>query len=283
MHSDPSKLSALPPGVPQDVAPEGTDLVLARRRLLLRGLGKGAAAAAALSPLASQATRSYTIPNGALNGGLGYCSISGFQSAAISFAPGGNAPTPCSAPGPTAYFKTDPKNYTHGATTAERRQAIRDLLTSWGVAPLPGNVVLDSLSTSGGQPWLRDGKIYKNTLAGTSGGSVLQIYADQPGAYPPGTSWSPVSSFDGMLNESATTVTRAVNSLLHILYSHATDDRAYVIAVFLGCIGEDGARTSSSGFTSGTIPFDAKYVADQYNNPATRANAVAFFKRICGA
>ena len=59
-----------------------------RRSAILSGLGKGSVALAALSPLASQASRSHKLFNPNLGTGTDcYCTVSGFQSAAISQIP----------------------------------------------------------------------------------------------------------------------------------------------------------------------------------------------------
>ena len=276
MHSNPSKLSAPPLGVPQDVAPEGTDLVLARRRLLLRGLGKGAAAAAALSPLASQATRSFKLNNQAINGD-GYCSVSGFHSAVISLAPGGGAVELCSAPGPQTYFETEDGSYS-GSTPEEIRASIRALLTNWGVTNLPNDTGLDNLNTLG-RLIKKNGMLFLNTSVVSGGGQLRRIKASS--TYPAGENWKPVASFSNLLNNTAPANVAAADTLLYLLYRYQTQDTSYVAAAFLGCIREDGTRTAPGGFASGPIPFDAKYVADQFNSNAVAA--VPFFKRLCGA
>lgn len=284
MQSNVSKSSAPSPAAWHDPAHEGMDAVLARRRLLLRGLGKGAAAAAALAPMASQATRSYKLHNDGL-GRDGYCSVSGFQSAVISLAPGGNAVSPCSAPGPQAYFlsPTPERSYTHINTAAARRAAVRDALAAWGVSPTPGDAVLNALAVFNGIWQHSDGKIYLNIAANSSSGGTLRQIAPDPLQYPAGANWGPGATLNSMVNDAFALATRAQNSLLFTLYNYQADDKAYVVAAFLGCIKEDnGSRMASGGFTSGAIPFDAKYVADQYKNTSTRVSAVAFFKTLCG-
>lgn len=275
MHSDPSKLSAPPPGVSQDAAPDGMDPVLARRRLLLRGLGKGAAAAAALSPLASGATRSFKLDNPAINGD-GYCSVSGFHSAVISLAPGGGEVQPCSAPGPQTYFETVDGNYS-GSTPEEIRASIKALLMGWGVTNLPNDTGLDNLNTLG-RLIKKNGMLFLNTSVISGGGQLRRIKASS--SYPAGENWKPVASFDNLRNDTAPSGVTAADTLLYLLYRYQSQDLAYVVAAFLGCIREDGTRSAPGGFASGPIPFDAKYVADQYNSNAVAA--VPFFKRLCG-
>ncbi|GCL64870.1 hypothetical protein [Pseudaquabacterium pictum] len=77
--------------------------VSARRQAILRGLGKGGAALAALSPVVSHATRDFKLKNDALPApGFGYCTVSGFQSAAMSGSP---APAVCGALEPKDFIE----------------------------------------------------------------------------------------------------------------------------------------------------------------------------------
>lgn len=279
MHSDPTKLSAPPSGVLQDAASEGMDPVLARRRLLLRGLGKGAAAAAALSPLASQATRSFKLDNPAISGD-GYCSVSGFHSAVISLAPGGGQVQPCSAPGPQTYFSEQSGGYSHAAGDDEdRRNKMRSLLSGLGVNQI-NDSQLDALAVPGAS-LVRNKKVILNTSIGSSGtGGTLAVISATT-AYPTGQKWRGGATFAGLLADVDSTASSAQDSLLYLLRSYQNDDKAYVVAAFLGCIREDnGSRSAPGSFATGPIPFDAKYVADQYNSNAVAA--VPFFKRLCG-
>lgn len=84
------------------LAPVEAQSTTERRRAILLGLGKGGVALAALSPLASQAGRTHMLTNAALPGGNGYCSVSGFQSAAISGTP---APVLCGVYTPGHFLK----------------------------------------------------------------------------------------------------------------------------------------------------------------------------------
>lgn len=63
-----------------------------RRSAILKGLGQGSVAMAALSPLASQASRSHVLYNSVIGTNC-YCTVSGFQSAALSPSTGANPPT----------------------------------------------------------------------------------------------------------------------------------------------------------------------------------------------
>ena len=72
------------PGDPEVDDADPNRLRASRRAAILGGLGKGSAALAALSPLASRASGSHKVANATNPGGFGYCSESGFQSAVIS-------------------------------------------------------------------------------------------------------------------------------------------------------------------------------------------------------
>lgn len=299
MHSNPSKLSAPPPGVLQDAAPEGLDPGLARRRLLLRGLGKGAAAVAALSPLASQATRSYTLHNPIVNRD-GYCSVSGFQSAAISVAPGQSLTT-CSAQAPRAFFDQTDVAYVWESRSivaqnrTNHRAAVRAMfVANFGFtvteADAIGNGRIDGLAVTN-TPQIISGALYLSTdytnpaTNGQNGsGTIRQIKASTN--YPNSVSNAlPLRSFENMMDNVGggnVSNANAKQSVLYTLYDVQPNNKAYFAAVALGCIKEDSAFQSSGGFTAGLIPFDAKYVGDMYNDPGKQADAGVFFKTLCG-
>ena len=300
MHSDPSKPSAHSPGVLHDAAPEGVDPVLARRRLLLRGLGKGAAAAAALSPLASQATRNYTLHNPIVDR-TGYCSVSGFQSAAISVAPGQSITT-CSAQPPSWFFEQTDVAYiweSSSNVTQNRnnhRAAVRALLqASFGFtlaeANNVGNGRIDGLVVTN-TPQIIMSALYLTTAYanpaanGQNGsGTIRQIKASAN--YPSVVvNARPLRYFENMMDNvpgsGNVDNANAKQSVLYTLYDVQPNNKAYFAAVALGCIKEDNAFQSSGGFTAGLIPFDAKYVGDMYNDPAKQADAGVFFKTLCG-
>jgi hypothetical protein len=300
MHSDPSKPSAHSLGVLHDAAPEGVDPVLARRLLLLRGLGKGAAAAAALSPLASQATRNYTLHNPIVDR-TGYCSVSGFQSAAISVAPGQSLTT-CEAKPPSAFFDQDQAAYdwesssTVSQNRTNHRAAVRALLVSYfgftvAEANAVGNGRIDGLAVTN-TPQIIAGALYLSTVYANpaangqiGSGTIRQIKASTN--YPTVVANArPLRYFENMMDNvpgsGNVDNANAKQSVLYTLYDVQTNNKAYFAAVALGCIREDNAFQSSGGFTAGLIPFDAKYVGDMYNDPAKQADAGVFFKTLCG-
>lgn len=111
-----------------------------RRAAILGGLGKGTVALAALSPLASQASRTHKLfnPNFGTGGADCYCTVSGFQSAAISQIPS----TTCGTFTPQHFLKkaalalnyidqtnsTEQKNY--NSTSITNGNGPRDLAIS---------------------------------------------------------------------------------------------------------------------------------------------------------
>ena len=82
MSYEPNNTSPVPS--PESASPQ------ARRRAILAGLGKGSVALAALSPLASEASRTHKLFNSVLGKDC-YCSVSGFQSPVVA----GSTPTTC--------------------------------------------------------------------------------------------------------------------------------------------------------------------------------------------
>ena len=257
---------------PASAAATAAAAALRRRRALLSGLSKGAAAAAALTPLASQATRSYVLFNPSL-GGNGYCSVSGFQSAAVSLAPGQTFTT-CSSLKPADYFTTRVQAYTDlttGPPGQRKRDAIKAMmLAQFGV--IVSNADANTLSTAGNIVII-GGKVYLAETSTSTGGTIREIAASAnfPTSVP---SVTPTTAFNTLMGSGA------VNQpVLYTLFLNA--DNAYFAAVYLSAIREDGAIVSPSGFTSGLIPFDAQYVATQYgSNPVA---AAAFFRKISGA
>ena len=91
MSYEPNNTSPVPS--PESASPQ------ARRRAILAGLGKGSVALAALSPLASEASRSHKLFNSVLGKDC-YCSVSGFQSPVVA----GSTPTTCFTYTPGSFF-----------------------------------------------------------------------------------------------------------------------------------------------------------------------------------
>ena len=308
MHSDQAKLSATPSGAHEDGQRDGLDPVLARRRLLLRGLGKGAAAAAALAPLAGHATRTHVLPNpnlGTTPGGVtqnGYCSVSGFQSAAISVAPGRSVTT-CSATPPDRFYGLIDQAYSWAARTKDkdnlnaRRMSVRLFFqTAFGFTAAEANNIsntaINKLATlnspvviaGGGRAAIYWGIAFSNPAQDnqTGTGTIRQLKATE--LYPSAVATAlPLRSFENMMDNTGTAdATNPVDSVLYTLFNGQTNNKAYFAAVALSCIIEDRAFRHDSNFDKGLLPFDAKYVGDLYNNDSKRVAAGRFFKAVCG-
>lgn len=262
------------PQLPNDRSPDVSspahatlDLAaLQRRRALLSGLGKGSATVAALVPLASRASsRDRVVFNAALNGN-GYCSVSGFQSAAISSAPGAAV---CAAKSPADFFAAADGTYTDKPNGENRkRRGIKDALALAPFSVMANNVQADALAIAGGKARIGS-KVF---LAGDhtlTGGTFKELKAS--GDFPT-TVISPVMNF----NAAGFMGAGPANTVLEELFLNSNN--AYFAAAFLTCVKEDGAVTSSAGFDAGSLPFDAAYVRDQYQN--NQVEAAVFFKAL---
>jgi hypothetical protein len=265
--------------LPENRLPETTAAAVApmemaalqRRRALLAGLGKGSAALAALVPLAGQASsRDRVVFNAALNGN-GYCSVSGFQSAAISSAPGATA---CSASRPADFFvATDGTYMKVGTSNTARRDGI---LAALRAAPfsIPASVEItngqaNALKPLGGTATI-DGKVYVAVGRTTDGGTLRELQATAN--FPTISGIYPTMAFNSADFIGAGPST----SVLEALASNTSN--AYFAAAFLTCVIEDGSVMSPGGFDAGSLPFDAAYVRDQYKN--NQIDAAVFFKAI---
>lgn len=131
------------PGEPEiNVAAEDRQRA-SRRAAILGGLGKGTAALAALSPLASRASGSHKVANSTNPGGFGYCSESGFQSAVISQTTG---VTICSAFAPSHFVAVEALSYsTLTSPAAISSNKLADALN----AKYPGNTTAITTTTVG--------------------------------------------------------------------------------------------------------------------------------------
>lgn len=245
---------------------------LQRRRALLSGLGKGSAAMAALVPLAGQASsRDRVVFNAALNGN-GYCSVSGFQSAAISSAPGAVA---CKASKPSEFFAVASGPYSNvGSESGARRDGI---LAALRAAPfsIPDTVQISNsqangLKVLGGRTRI-NGNIYIAVEKTTTGGSIKELKAT--GIFPTWvTEITPSMAFNSVDFMDAGPTTSVLEELA------ANSSNAYFAAAFLTCINEDHAVTSNAGFDAGALPFDAAYVRDQYKT--NQVDAAVFFRAL---
>lgn len=246
---------------------------LQRRRALLSGLGKGSAAMAALAPLASRASsRNRVLFNSALKGN-GYCSVSGFQSAAISSAPGA---TPCAATRPSNFFVATAGTYsdlTTGKKDTSKRRGIQAALAASPYSVTATDAQADLLTVSGGKATI-SGKVYIAGALTSSGGTFKELKATATFPTVPATI-TPVMAF----NSTEFMGAGSSNTVLEELFLNSNN--AYFAAAFLTCINEDRAVTSSAGFDAGVLPFDAAYVRSQYQK--NQLEASVFFKALSPA
>lgn len=131
------------PGDPEVDDADPNRLRASRRAAILGGLGKGSAALAALSPLASRASGSHKVANATNPGGFGYCSESGFQSAVISRTTG---VTVCSAYAPSHFVTVEALSYSTLTSPASvSNNKLADALN----AKYPGNTAVITSSRVG--------------------------------------------------------------------------------------------------------------------------------------
>ncbi len=235
----------------------GSD-ALERRRMLLKGLGKGGAALAAMSPLASQATRKYTIANG---GGTGYCSVSGMQSAAISLAPGVKATT-CSGFAPSYFLKSSKVNY---VLKAGGGVDLTKTATALGISESNVQTLMGSGNTGEVRKLLQSKNDYV-AYKGISGSNACTktVLANLPS----------VDLKTAAFNAVFTTASTGSSRFLDILKppgGAALADNAFYAAAYLS------ASIDAQGPDNGSIPFDGPYVVASYG----KANAATFFRALC--
>lgn len=245
---------------------------LQRRRALLSGLGKGAAATAALAPLISQARGTHKIANSALPGNFGYCSVSGFQSAAISGSP---APTVCSAFAPSHFLAIHSLIYTGtdnnlGLGNSVNANKLRDALntkyvvsvfTSTNVAPL-----LSSLSPA-------------NPVVAVAGSGVVLIWTSSNTSTALTRNNWPTAALTGLEAFNSTFGGSDGRPLLRVLYdgvlsANPANANCYFLAAYLTVYNS----------TPGTLPtgLNKPYVIVQYiNNANSSTNVYKFFHALC--
>ena len=244
---------------------------LQRRRALLSGLGKGAAATAALAPLISQAGGTHKIPNAALPGNFGYCTVSGFQSAAISGSP---ASTQCSAFAPSHFLTVQSLTYTNGnlgISGSVSAKKLRDALnTKYVVTVFTEANVLPLLSSSAPA----------NPVVAVAGSGVVLIWISSNTStaltranYWPATALNALAAFNSTFGGSDG------RPLLRVLYdgvlsANPANANCYFLAAYLTVYNS----------TPSTLPtgLDKPYVIAQYiDNAGPLTNAYKFFQALC--
>ena len=237
---------------------------LARRRALLSGLGKGSAALAVLSPMASQATRSYTLDNPALPNGTGYCTVSGFHSAAISGMPQSGYTT-CSAFAPSHFVVSSKVAY--AVNPGNGNVKVNETATSLGIS----TSVFGTLSASNNTGEIRVSPtndatnyvIYKGNGSGDLKSCTKTTLTNLPGP-----------SLKKDLFSSVFTASSSTDRFLDLfvpLNGASLSDDAYFAAAYLS------ASLDMQGLDKGDIPFDAGYVVNMYGH----GGAAAFFRALC--
>jgi len=257
--------------------------VAARRQAILRGLGKGGVALAALSPVVGHATRSFKVPNAELPApSFGYCTVSGFQSAAIS---GNPAPVQCGAFEPKDFVGT-PKTLIY-----------EDLITAYSI-PATGTAnqrVAAALNAYFGSGVALTGPNIRDTLRAANPVKLLVsvpmlkaviIPGDLGGLTSPrrGTELRATAAFPAAID--ATTAfnvlfpsssdTRTLLEVLQDGVASATPASAncYVLAAYLS-VGASGATLPPS--------LDRTYIRSQYTASGYGATSKVykFFRSLC--
>lgn len=260
------------PQLPHDRSPDVSSpahatmdvAALQRRRALLSGLGKGSAALAALSPMASQATRQYVLPNPGLPNGMGYCTVSGFHSAAISGMPQGGYTT-CSAFAPSHFVTSSKVDYVlnNGGNVKGPETA-----TSLGIS----NAQFGTLSANNNTGELRvlptndatNYVIYKGNGSGDLKSCTKTTLTNLPDAA------LKSATFKSVFMASSNTTARFLDLFVPAGGAALSDD-AFFAAAYLS------AGIDAQGQDQGDIPFDAAYVVSMYGH----GGAAAFFRALC--
>jgi hypothetical protein len=246
------------------------DMDSARRRAFLAKMGKGTAALAALAPLSSRAGGTHKLANFSLPGGFGYCTVSGYQSAAVSGAPA----TICSAFAPSYFLTTQSLTYSALTSPAapNATKLAAALSTKFGVSITAANVSSTLLANP----------IRNLVVTGTN----LVIYAASSSA---GVSLQP-RNFPGTLTNSLAGFNSAG------LFTNSSDSRTLLEVLYDGVLSSSPA-TAKCYFLSAYLTvfnstplnlplgFNKTYVTGQYSDgdAASGTDAYQFFKTLCGA
>ena len=267
-HQDESPFGAT--GEPSEPADGTAPGALARRRALLAALGKGGAALAALSPLASQASRSHKLANSALPpANFGYCTVSGFQSAAISGSP---APQVCGAFAPVNFVALETLNYKNSLVSGNPDAAkLRAALNfKYGVSVFTETNVGPLLSANQPTP---------SYVAVLGSNVVLQWLSNNSCRALTRKNWpddnlNALGTFKSLFSNSSDT-----RPLLEVLYDGVaspspTSANCYFLAAYL-----------SVGLTGVTLPadFNKAYVVGEYDLGSydQTTNQYKFFQALC--
>ena len=251
------------------------DLDAARRRALLVKMGKGTAALAVLAPLSVHASGTHKLYNPSLPG-YGYCTVSGFQSAAVS----GAAATVCSAYAPSHFLLTT-EALTYNVLTGTNVNGVNKNNLA---AALNTHFVLatDTISAStAGRPRV------DNTLLGSP---LAKLVVPQNnlvilpttsntgkalrGRNVPSLSLDPTGAFNSIFTNS--TDGRTLLEVLYdgVLSSNPTSANCYFLSAYLTVFAA----------TPNYLPagFDKAYVTGQYSDGnAALGDVYLFFQSLC--
>ena len=256
----------------------------ARRRAILAGLGKGSVALAALSPLASEASRSHKLFNSVLGKDC-YCSVSGFQSPVVA----GSTPTTCFTYTPGTFVKKSAINQNFLTFSNANSGASPDPSTSSvGFIANFTNALNNYFVLVGAQritnaqaQALFDGTTEYASQASVlllSNGGKITFSAYQAKNFPTiGTGSDPSVSFNSIFTTSADT-----RSLLEVLYdgvasSSPASAKCYYLSSYL---------SMNNGLLTPSLPIglDRPYVVVEYTTDGDAASstniAAQFFRAL---
>lgn len=268
-----------------DVSDRDQDRLRAsRRRAILSGLGKGSAALAALSPLASQASRSHVLFNPAENRNC-YCTVSGFQSAALSPSTGANPPT-CAAYLPRTFLVMPVVSITYSDFLVpptpgnSRPKQIADHLNGLlGITSITGPDVSDTLRANTPVPLVVAGSNAVFLPRGTNPGQ--SCYFLRARNFPTGI--SSTGKFNTIFTNSAD-----ARTLLQVLFEGVTtaDGGVSNTPPTAKCYFLSSYLSISNSNVSPVLPVDLTrtYIVGQYggdSDAALTADAGLFFNKLC--
>jgi len=250
-----------------------TDLDAARRRALLLKMGTGTAALAVLAPLSAHASGTHKLANSSLPSGFGFCTVSGYQSAAVSGAPA----TSCSAFAPSHFLTTTELTYsTLGVNGSINAKKLADKLNakffagSSFITEAHATTLLKGVAGTTVKVVSHNMFIYVLTA---DRGIFLQPNATNLPAVITDTLGTFKSIFAGSLD---------VRTLLEVLYDGVFSSSP----AFAKCYFLSAYLTVCTPPTPSSLPvgFDGDYVKGQYStdgNAASGTYAYQFFKTLC--
>lgn len=246
----------------------------ARRRALLVKMGKGTAALAVLAPLSAHASGTHKLANTSLPGGFGYCTVSGYQSAAVSGAPA----TACSAYAPSHFLTVLPTlTYSSDVSGTDKAKKLAKYLNDTFFAKVDVISETDVNGTLLANPVATLFVTGKNLVIrpiDPSSGTALR------GNNFPDANLDPTGKFNSIF--SPLVKSSDGRTLLEVLYdgvlsSSPATAKCYFLSAYLTVYNA----------TPSNLPlgFDQAYVTGQYTdgNAASGTDAYQFFRALCSA